>query len=294
MKVLVTGAQGQLARALAEMGSTSGLDLHFVGRPQLDLAIPGSAARVIRDTTPDAVVNAAAYTAVDQAEREPDLAFAINAAGAGDVAGAAAEVGAPLIHLSSDYVFEGQATQPYREDAPTRPINVYGQSKLAGEERVRAANADHLILRTSWVFSPFGVNFVNTMLRLARARDEVRVVADQTGCPTSAESLALAIFEILHRWCGGQSTGRGQTYHLTGTGACSWADFAEEIFAVSGDLGGPSATVIPISTDEFPTAAARPRYSVLDCGKFASDFGVALPPWQSQVRRVVGRLTAAQ
>lgn len=291
MRALVTGSQGQLARALEEAFSAMpDIDLHAVGRPELDLAVAGRAERVIRGIRPNAVINAAAYTAVDKAEAEPEAAFAINASGAGEVAASAAAVGAPIIHLSTDYVFDGRANTPYVEDAPVNPINVYGRSKLAGEGAVRAATPQHLILRSSWIFSPFGHNFVKTMLRLAADRDEVRVVADQHGCPTGAASLASAITAILDCWKGGQPVGLGQTYHLAGAGACSWADLAEEVFAASRDAGGPSATVIPITTEEFPTPAPRPRYSVLDSSRFAQDFDFAMPRWQDEVRGVVQRL----
>ena len=295
MKVLVIGKQGQLARALAEAaGSSPELRFIFAARPELDLASRGSAGRLIREVRPDAIVNAAAYTAVDKAESEPDIAYAVNAEGAGEVAGGAGELDAPVIHVSTDYVFDGRATQPYREDAATSPVNVYGRSKLAGEEAVRAANPQHLILRTSWLFSPFGTNFLKTMLRLASERDDVRVVSDQLGSPTSAHSLAGAILNILGAWNGGQTTGRGGTYHLTCAGACSWAEFADEIFRASGQAGGPVARVIPIATEEYPTAAERPRYSVLDTGKFAVDFDLALPDWREDVRAVVRRLISAR
>ncbi|GAA4716752.1 dTDP-4-dehydrorhamnose reductase [Sphingomonas lutea] len=295
MKVLVTGAQGQLARALKEYAASRlDLDLYAVGQPQLDLAETGGIEPLIHDLRPDVVINAAAYTAVDRAEREPEMAFRINAAAAGEVANGAASIGAPIIQISTDYVFDGTATAPYSEQAPTNPINIYGRSKLAGEDAVRAVNAQHLILRTSWIFSPFGHNFVKTMLRLAEDRDEVCVVADQFGCPTSADSLALAVGCVLDRWMGGASTGLGQTYHVAGTGACTWADLAEEVFGASAEAGGPSAKVIRITTEKFPTPAPRPRYSVLASGKFAAEFGVVLPSWQSLTRRVVTRLAAGQ
>jgi dTDP-4-dehydrorhamnose reductase len=239
-------------------------------------------------------VNAAAYTAVDQAETEPEVAFAVNAEGAGEVAFEAREVGAPVIQISTDYVFDGRATQPYREDSATGPVNVYGQSKLAGEEAVRSANPQHLIFRTSWVFSPFGANFLKTMLRVASERDEVRVVSDQIGCPTSAHGLARAILEPLRAWRSGRTTGQGDTYHFASAGACSWSGFAEEIFRASSEAGGPAAQVVPITTDEYPTIAKRPGYSVLDTSKFTRDFNLALPNWQNEVREAVRRLVSPQ
>jgi dTDP-4-dehydrorhamnose reductase len=288
MKILVTGVEGQVARALRERAPAhTGLELHFVGRPELNLAQPGSAAAAVERHRPDLVINAAAYTAVDQAESEPDAAFRVNAEAAGEMAAATREIGAAIVQLSTDYVFDGMANRPYREDDPTAPINAYGRSKLAGEEQVRAANPDHLIIRTSWVYSPFGRNFVKTMLRLAEDRDELRVVADQIGCPTSALDIADALLSSAV-----SGKGRGRTYHLAASGTCSWADFATAIFRISAGLGGPSARVVPISTREFPTPAIRPRYSVLDSQSFEEEFGFAMPGWQESAADVVRRLVS--
>lgn len=295
MKVLVTGTQGQLARSLAEQViGRPGLELTFTGRTEIDLAVRGSATEFIVHERPQAVINAAAYTAVDQAERQPELAFAVNAEGAGEVAAAAYAVGAPVIQLSTDYVFGGDAAKPYDEAAATRPINTYGRSKLAGEERVRAANRSHMIVRTSWVFSPFGTNFVKSMLRLASERKKVTVVADQFGCPTSALDLAGALLDVIARWGNGEEVGQGATYHLTGSGSCSWAEFAQGIFDASNELGGPSAAVVPIATSDYPTTAMRPRNSILDCRRFQADFGLVLPSWQSALDHLVPRLVEGQ
>ena len=290
MKILVTGAQGQLARCLAETPFPAGVEALFAARPELDLAVPGSAASVIERLRPDAVINAAAYTAVDQAEAEPALAFRVNVAGAEEVAAAAARTGAPVIQISTDYVFDGRGERPYREDAATGPVNVYGASKLEGEDRVRAANPAHLIVRTSWVYSAFGGNFVRTMLRLAADRSELRVVGDQLGRPTSAHDLAWALADVVSRWQAGDTTGQGQTYHVAAGGQCSWAEFATEIFGNSKALGGPGASVVPIATEDYPTPASRPRYSVLDTAKFERDFGVRLPDWRVSVEGVIRRL----
>ncbi|MCL6730146.1 dTDP-4-dehydrorhamnose reductase [Sphingomonas hankyongi] len=288
MKILVTGTDGQVARSLRERGAQfPDCEINFVGRPELDLARPGSAAAAIERLRPDLVVNAAAYTAVDLAETEPEAAFRINGDAAGEVARAAHEVGAAIIQLSTDYVFDGTATAPYREDDKTAPINVYGRSKVAGEEQVRSANPEHLIIRTSWVHSPFGRNFVKTMLRLAEDRDEVRIVADQVGCPTNALDIAEGILTAAT-----SGKGSGGTYHFAAGGQCSWAEFAAEIFAVSSGLGGPTADVTPISTAGFPTAAPRPRYSVLDSSRFQQEFGFVIPRWQESVAEVVRRLVS--
>jgi dTDP-4-dehydrorhamnose reductase len=288
MRVLVTGLQSQLARSLQEKAAGHPhLQLDFVGRPELELAEPGCAAAIVAERRPGAVINAAAYTMVDQAESEPELAFRINGDAAGEVASAAREIGAKVIQISTDYVFDGNADTPYAEDAPTAPLGVYGRSKLAGEEQVRAANPDHLIVRTSWVHSPFGHNFVKTMLRLAADRDELRIVSDQQGCPTSALDLADALLTALPRvrnW--------GATYHLAAPEPCSWADLASAVFETSRSLGGPSAKIIPITTAEYPTPARRPMHSALDSSRFARDFGIRLPDWHSSVADVVERLVA--
>ena len=293
MKLLVTGRDGQLARSLAERSAGAAeIELTFVARPRVDLAVPGSLAAAIEAERPDVVVNAAAYTAVDKAEDEPALARRINAAAAGEAAEASARVGAAIIQVSTDYVFDGRATTPYREDAATGPINVYGRTKLAGEEAVRAGNERHVILRTAWVVSPFGSNFIRTMLRLAETCGELRVVGDQYGCPTDARNLADAILAIAGRWRDDPEHGLGQTFHAAGVGRCSWAELAEQVMAESAAAGGPSAKVVPITTAEYPTRAARPGYSVLDSSKFARTFGVVMPAWRESTGRLVKRLVA--
>ena len=287
----MTGATGQVARSFAEAASgVASIEVEFAVRPLFDLAHPGSAERVIAAARPDLVINAAALTAVDAAESDSALAQRINASGACEVAAGARAVGAPVIQLSTDYVFDGQSADPYRVDHSTRPINVYGRSKLDGEMLVRSATPDHLILRTSWVYSPFGRNFVTTMLGLARDRDEVRVVADQRGSPTSALDLARALIAIAGRLEAGDRTGLGETYHLTGSGSCSWAEFAVEVFRLSAAHGGPAARVVPIATADYPTPAARPACSILDNGKFVRDFGFALPRWTESLAVVVERI----
>jgi dTDP-4-dehydrorhamnose reductase len=291
MKVLVTGRQGQLVQSLLERGqSWPNHELVAIGTPDLDLALPGSATAVVQSVRPDVVVNAAAYTAVDRAEDEPELAFAVNATGAGEIAAAAREVGAPIIHISTDYVFDGGGNASYREEDEVGPVGAYGRTKLVGEELVRAANPHHLILRTSWVYSPFGGNFVKTMLRLAGSRDELTVVGDQTGNPTSALDLADAIGVLLDRLSASSAADLASTYHVGGTGEASWADFAREIFAVSVEFGGPSAQVRDIATSEWPTTAKRPANSRLDSSKFRETFGFTMPDWRQSVRAVVSRL----
>lgn len=287
----MTGGQGQLARSLRERGAAAeGMEFLFVGRPQVDLAVPGSVAEAIGSAKPDVVINAAAYTAVDDAEDEPELAMRINADAAGEAAAAASAVKAPLIQISTDYVFSGTSTCDYSEEAPTDPIGVYGRSKLAGEEQVRAAGEGHLIVRTAWLYSPFGRNFVKTMLGLAGEREQVRVVADQVGTPTSAFDLADAILHVLNGWRGSERAGLGETYHLAGRGRCSWAEFAGEIFRISSRLGGPSSRVQSISTAEFPTRGRRPANSALKSDKFVEQFGISMPTWRESLFIVVQQI----
>ncbi len=285
MKILVTGRHGQLAQSLAERG---GGDVLLMGRPEIDLAIPGSARSAILTARPSLIVNAAAFTAVDLAETEEAAAHRINADGAGEVAAAARELRVPIIHISTDYVFDGRATAPYAEETAPAPINVYGRTKLAGEEAVRAANPDHIILRTSWLISPFGKNFVRTMVDLGRQRDTLSVVADQYGNATSALDLADAILAIAGRWATGDRTGLGETYHLAGSGIASWFDLA---VAVQQEAK-TGATVTPITTADWPTPAARPAYSALDTARFARDFGHTMPDWRQSLAPIVARLTA--
>ncbi|MGO4351288.1 dTDP-4-dehydrorhamnose reductase [Rhizobium sp. RAF36] len=286
MRIAVTGREGQVARSLLAT-APSGIEVITIGRPELDLANPASVLPALAAAQPDVIVSAAAYTAVDKAESEPESAFAVNAAGAGAVSEAAAKLGIPVIHLSTDYVFSGEKLAPYVETDPTGPISVYGSTKLEGELRVAAGNTDHVILRTAWVYSPFGANFVKTMLRLAETRDELRVVADQRGCPTSALDIADAILAIAARLKADPDPALRGTFHLTGTGEATWADFATEIFAQSRALGGNSATVTPITTAEYPTPARRPANSRLSGDKLAATYGIRLPGWKSSTEIAV-------
>lgn len=291
MRLLIAGAQGQLARAMIELApSAADVTAFAVGRPALDLTAPASVLNALADFKPDVIVNAAAYTAVDKAESEPDAAMALNADGPRRLAEAAERMGAALIHVSTDYVFDGSKSAPYVEDDPTAPLGSYGRSKLAGEAAVRAAARRHVILRTAWVHSPFGANFVKTMLRLAGERPEIRVVDDQIGSPTYAPHLAQAILAIARTLSNDPDDARWGTYHAAGTGAVTWCGFAREVMRVSASLGGPSANVVPITTADYPTPAKRPANSRLDCTRLADTFGVALPPWQEGVAECVTRL----
>ncbi len=275
------------------MGALAGITVIPVGRPALDLARPETIAPALAAAGPDVVVNAAAYTAVDKAESEPDLAHAVNAVGAGAVAEAAARLGLPVLHLSTDYVFDGRLDRPYREDDPTGPLGTYGGSKLEGERRVAGANPRHVILRTAWVYAPFGANFVRTMLRLATSRDEVGVVADQRGCPTGALDIASALLAIAARVrTGADGEPPFGLFHLTGGGEATWADVAEAVFVRSAALGGPTALVRRITTADYPTPAPRPANSRLDGSRLADVYGLTLPDWHASLDTCVTRLLA--
>jgi dTDP-4-dehydrorhamnose reductase len=290
MKVLVAGGSGQVARALVATAPANLFDVLAVGRPQLDLADPLSIARALRAAAPDLVINAAAYTAVDLAESEEAAAQAINSEGAGQLALAAARSGAPILHLSTDYVFNGDKSAPYVETDPVGPTGAYGRSKLAGEAAVADANPRHVILRTAWVYSPYGKNFVKTMLRLGETREELGVVHDQRGNPTAAHDIAAALWALARRFKESPVDLVPGVFHLTAGGEASWAEFAEEIFRVSAPLGGPSARVRRIATDEFPTPTRRPANSRLDCSKLADTYGLFLPHWQASTRACVEQL----
>jgi dTDP-4-dehydrorhamnose reductase len=292
IRMVVTGRQGQVARALAEAGSACGLEVTPVGRPQLDLRAPETVEPTLTAAAPDIVISAAAYTAVDQAEREPEEARAVNEAGAGAVAAAARVLGVPVIHLSTDYVFDGDKPTPYVEEDSTAPSSVYGVSKLAGERTVSMATPNHVILRTAWVFSPHGSNFVRTMVALARTRDEVRVVADQHGCPTYAPDIAMAIVAIAQNLIKNPDNPllRG-IFHLAGSEETNWADFAAAIFGFLAAKGMRHPKLTPIRSVDYPTAARRPANSRLDCSKVKRLHGVKLPSWHASLRVCLERLT---
>jgi len=284
MRVLVIGRAGQLARALAHAAPV-GLAMAFHGRDTLDLRFPGAAARLIGEARPDLVINAAAWTAVDQAEAEPDAAFRLNAEAPGEIAGACAATGAALIHISTDYVFDGTKAGPYAETDPTAPINVYGASKLAGERAAMAGNPRAVVLRTSWVYAPWGKNFVLTVLKLARTHPRLRIVDDQQGSPTSALDLAGACLAVAPRLAGATAGDPvWGLYHYAGRGACSWADLAAEAFALTGP---PAPEIDRIATADYPTPARRPANSVLDCRRFETTFGIETVAWRQALARVI-------
>ena len=294
LRIAVTGWTGQVVCAMLERVPV-GVEVIALRRPDLDLAVPKTVAPALRSARPDVIVNTAAYTAVDQAESEPELAMRVNGEAAGEAARAAAALGIPVIQLSTDYVFDGALARPYREDDPTGPISAYGASKLAGEHAVAAATDNHAILRTAWIYSPFGKNFVKTMLQLAETRDEIGVVADQAGCPTSAFDIADAIFTVARNLTSRKDEARLRgVFHMSAAGEAVWADVAKTIFAERERQGGKPVRVRRIATADYPTPARRPANSRLDCGKLALAHELRLPEWQGSLRSCVSQLLKDQ
>jgi dTDP-4-dehydrorhamnose reductase len=295
MRIVATGREGQVVRSLCERGPVLGHQIIALGRPELDLAgDPATIERRITEAQPDVIISAAAYTAVDKAEGDRAQAQAVNERGAEAVAAAARRLGVPLLHLSTDYVFDGTKQAPYVESDRPSPASVYGETKLQGEEAVLAAHDDVAVLRTAWVYSPFGNNFVKTMLRLAADREEVGVVSDQQGNPTSALDIADGLLTVAENLKNSTDPALRGIFHMAGTGTASWAEFAATIFETSAALGGPTARVRPIGTVDYPTPARRPANSRLDCTKLYEGHGVRLPDWESSVTTVVGRLVGQQ
>lgn len=291
MRLLIAGWQGQVARSLVEMApGCPDVTACAVGRAALDICEARSIERALSAISPTVVINSAAYTAVDKAESDVERAFALNRDGARMLAEAAARRGIPIIHMSTDYVFDGSKREPYVEDDATSPATVFGKSKLEGEQAVREANPKHIILRSAWIFSPAGRNFVKTMLTQAAGQPRVRVVEDQHGSPTYAPHLVAAILDIARRVSPQGAEGPWGVYHAANSGTTTWRAFAEEVFARSRGLGGPAAEVDPIRSADYPTPAQRPANSQLDCSKLEQTFGLRLPPWQEGVGDCVARI----
>ena len=291
MRLLIAGWQGQVARSLVEMApGRPDVTACAVGRAALNICEAKSIERALSAISPTVVINSAAYTAVDKAESEAERAFALNRDGARLLAEAAAKRGIPIIHISTDYVFDGTKREPYVESDATSPVTVFGRSKLEGEHAVRDANPRHIILRTSWIFSPSGRNFVKTMLSSAESQPRVRVVEDQRGSPTYAPHLVTAILELASIASRDNADGPWGVYHAANAGTATWRELAEESFAQSRLLGGPSADVEPISSADYPTPAQRPANAQLDCSKLSQNFGLRLPTWQAGVAECVARL----
>lgn len=280
--VLIFGESGQMAQELRHIWP----EARFLGRSRVDLRDSAAVSGTILERSPRIVVNAAAYTAVDRAETEPDNAYAINADAPGEMARACAETGSVLVHVSTDYVFDGSGTQPWRPEDATGPLGVYGASKLAGEQAVRESGAKAAILRTSWVFSAHGTNFMKTMLRLGVERDQLRIVADQYGGPTPADALAHAARDVAEALADGAP---GGVYHFAGSPDVSWAGFARAIFAHA----GLSCMVEEIPTSDYPTPAARPLNSRLDCTSLTRDFAIERPDWNKGILDALAKLEIA-
>jgi dTDP-4-dehydrorhamnose reductase len=291
MRVLITGARGQVGHELLRL-APQGFDVVGLGSGELDISDSSTVQREIAHSRPQLIINAAAYTAVDKAESEPERAYAVNRDGPANLGRAAEQLGIPVLHISTDYVFAGDATTPYRESDPTGPTGVYGASKLAGEQALAAACSRHLILRTSWVFGAHGNNFVKTMLRLGREREELSVVADQQGCPTSAASIARALWALAEQYRR-EGKLRWGLYHYSGTPACSWHAFAVEIFRQAQQAGllARQPVVHAIGTAQYPTPARRPAWSVLDGSLLRQAQGIEPADWRVELEAVLAELS---
>ncbi len=287
--ILVTGGVGQLATALAQAG---GAAVHRVGRPAFDFDRPDTLAETVRAVRPAFVVNAAAWTAVDAAESDPEGAARANRDGPAILAALCADAGTPLIHVSTDYVFDGNKGAPYTEADRTSPTGVYGVTKLEGEQAVLAACPRAIVLRTSWVYSAVGKNFVRTMLGAAQKTDRLRVVADQRGCPTAARDLAVGILGIVRALEEGWRPEYAGVFHMAGQGSATWHGLAAAVFEHAGRHGHPVPQVDAIATADWPTPARRPPDSRLDCSRLHAVFGLRLPDWRSSVSRTVDELLA--
>ena len=277
MNILVTGANGQLGCEMQRLGAVSPNNYIFTDVAELDVSDAGAVLRAAEQTRAEAIVNCAAYTNVERAEEDEATADRLNRLAPANLAAAAAATGATLIHISTDYVFDGTAHTPYTEQAPTAPLGVYGRTKLAGEQAVEASGCSYLILRTAWLYSAFGNNFLKTMLRLTAERESLNVVFDQIGTPTYAGDLALGIFSVIE---GQQFRGHEGLYHFSNEGVSSWYDFAVEIAAAAGH---DKCRIEPCHTAEYPSKAPRPAYSVLDKSKFKTTFGIEIPLWRESM-----------
>ncbi|MFK3797313.1 dTDP-4-dehydrorhamnose reductase [Pseudomonas sp. NPDC088444] len=278
LRILISGQHGQVSLALQQCLNGLG-ELIVVGREQLDLSQPESIRAVVREIKPDLIINAAAHTAVDQAESEPDLAYAINATAPGVFAEEAKALGVPFIHYSTDYVFDGSKEGVWNESDTPHPLGVYGSSKLAGEQAIAKVGGQYLILRTSWVYSLTGRNFLLTMQRLLQEREKLTVVADQIGAPTWAGTIAQSTRELIERWRDGKPGAWG-VYHLTASGETSWFGFAQAIGQELIKAGKPCAALEPIPSSAYPTPAKRPLNSRLDCSRLQQEWGVSQPNWR--------------
>lgn len=279
MRVLVTGKVGQVVTSIEEIAKNYDCEIIKIGRPEVDLADFDKLEKAIISAAPDVVISAAAYTLVDKAESEQDLAMAINGKAPKAIASATKKLNIPLIHISTDYVFNGEKSGAYKEDDETAPIGIYGKTKLVGEQEIAAITDNYVILRTAWVYSPFGNNFVKTMLRLSETRDELNVVADQNGCPTYALEIARACLEVAQKITSDSSKELRGIFHLAAQGKANWAEFAKKIF----ELSGKNVQVNEITTEEYPTPAKRPKNSLLSSEKLTKIYGITLDNWEKSL-----------
>lgn len=286
--ILVFGSGGQLGQELVAAAHRAGTPLAGLTRAEADITNVAAVQRALRDLDPRVVINAGAYTKVDQAEAEEGKAYLVNAVGPSALARACLAAGLPLIQVSTDYVFDGSRDGAYTEEDPVAPLGVYGRSKASGEAVIRRNLPQHVIVRTSWVYGVYGANFLKTILRLAGERDELRIVADQRGCPTSTQDLADALLSVARRLMAGQ--GAYGTYHFAGSGVTTWHGFAQRIVEAQQAITGRAPKVVAIPTADYPTPARRPMNSELDSRRFAAVFGVTARPWQTAVDETVARL----
>lgn len=289
MRILIAGANGQLGRELSRLAESTDFTIAGFGKTELDITDAAGVKKTIFETRPDIVVNGAAYTKVDEAESRPNEAFSANRDGPANLAEACSETGIPLIHISTDFVFDGKKRRPYVETDPVSPTSVYGKSKVEGEDEIRSRLAEHIVIRTSWLYSAHGRNFVKTMLEIGKKNDVIRVVDDQWGSPTSATDLAESVLATAGRIGEGVSDPWG-TYHYSGAGETTWHGFAEKIFETAANLGIiGKVRVLPIPTSEYPVPAPRPPYSVLDCRAVREKFGIVPKPWEESLEKTLIR-----
>src|SRR5215471_10447941 len=290
MRFLLLGGTGQVGEEFRTLAFPNDVEVVAPTRAALELEDPRAIARMIAAEPWSAVINAAAYTDVDRAESEEAAAFAVNAEAPARLATETARRGIPLVHISTDYVFDGRKGAPYVEQDVAAPLNAYGRSKLAGERAVCAGNPRHVVVRTSWLYSPHGHNFVKTILRLAAERDRLSVVADQRGCPTAARDVARACLDIALRCASNPEQAPYGTYHFAGGGEATWFEFASTIVAMAANRTGRSPPVVPIRTTDYPTPAIRPEDTRLDCTAIARTFGFEPPPWRQALAETIDRL----
>lgn len=292
MKIVLLGAKGQVGSEVAQLAKAQKLQLLAFDRDDFDVTDLAKTYQTLIEQCPDIVINCTAYTAVDKAQAECELAFHINRDAVAAMAKACTSLQIPLLHLSTDYVFNGKASQPYHENDPAAPLGVYGLSKWEGEERIRALHKQHIIIRTSWVFGVHGNNFVKTILRLAGEREQLKIVADQTGCPTAARDIAAMLLHIAHIVIKGQTT--WGTYHFCGQPSVTWHEFANTIVEYAAPIMPICAKeIVPITTQQYPTPAQRPQYSVLNTDKIKNIFSLQIPDWRVELKHIIEELAHA-